>query len=434
MKTHTRFFLPLVLSSLAFVACSSATESDEPSENPGEAISPIIGGTASDASQNSVVLLTHTTSQTSTSYSYDSCTGILLAPKLVLTAHHCVAPADSSVSCYSDGTPAGGGNVGASYSPSTLYVHTGQTMPANPTTSYNARGAQVLTDGSTNLCNHDIALIVLDTAITNMPISPVRLDSDVKVGESVTAVGWGLTSQGASSLPSVRQERTGLTVLAVGPGSMPPNEFELGESVCSGDSGGPAFSAANAVLGVVSRGGACQGSSARQIYTKLSPFKSLILSGYQLAGAQPWYENNSNPNLSSPDAGTPSTPPASSGTPAVDLQQLCVDTINGYRATRGLPALARWTSAESCVTKAASTDIAKNIPHSTFPECLGGGGGTQSECTGWPMPIDQSITKCLAQMWAGGSAAMTSSKYTKVACGYAASADEKTYWATQDFQ
>jgi hypothetical protein len=233
---------------------------------------------------------------------------------------------------------------------------------------------------------------------------------------------------------------------------MASNEFELSESACSGDSGGPALSSAGkAVLGVVSRGGTCQGPSARPIYTKLSSFKDLLLTGYNLAGAKPLYENSESPgpdagtpDASPPDAGTPDASPPDAGTPASDPAQLCVDTINGYRATLGLRPLARWKEAESCVDGEAATDMSKNIAHSAFPRCLGGGGGAQNECPGWPMPVEQSITKCLAQMWAEGPGEpysahghyikMTNPKFTKVACGFAVAANGKTYWAAQDFQ
>jgi len=37
--------------------------------------------------------------------------------------------------------------------------------------------------------------------------------------------------------------------------ALAPNEFQVGESICSGDSGGPAFASTNAIVGIVSRGG-----------------------------------------------------------------------------------------------------------------------------------------------------------------------------------
>ena len=124
-------------------------------------------------------------------------------------------------------------------------------------------------------------------------------------------------------------------------------------------------------------------------------------------------------------------------------QQLCVDTINAYRATLGLSPLARWKSNESCVDGEAKSDMASKVAHGAFGTCLGGKGGAQNECPGYPMPIEQSLKGCLAQMWNEGPGTgtahshytnMTNKNYTKVACGFAISADGKTFWATQDFQ
>ena len=93
---------------------------------------------------------------------------------------------------------------------------------------------------------------------------------------------------------------------------LPPNEFQVGESICSGDSGGPAFAASNAIVGIVSRGGnatqpdpnnpasSCIG--AENIYTKVAPFKKFIENGLALVGAEPWYEGGPDPRLAKPDA------------------------------------------------------------------------------------------------------------------------------------
>ncbi|MCL2725465.1 MAG: S1 family peptidase [Polyangiaceae bacterium] len=297
----TRCVVVVVL--LSLFGCSAASSSDVSSENVGQTTSPVISGTPSDESQNSVVLLVHLDL---TGGVITECTGTLLAPKLVLTARHCVAATDDAVACDIDGNPStGAGSVQGNYAPDSLYIFTGQNAPKLNNDSFQIapRGVQILDDGATNLCNNDIALVVLDTAITDMPISPVRLDSDVEVGELVTVVGWGVTE---TDNPAVRQQRTGVEILGVGPQvnqgvPIPPNEFEVGESICSGDSGGPAFASTGAVVGIVSRGGndksldpnhlAATCTGAKNIYTKLSPFKDFILRGYTAAGADPWLES-----------------------------------------------------------------------------------------------------------------------------------------------
>jgi hypothetical protein len=68
------------------------------------------------------------------------------------------------------------------------------------------------------------------------------------------------------------------------------NEFEVGESICEGDSGGPAISEqSGAVIGVVSRGGACDDNFGH-IYTATTSFKDLFDKAAAFAGTSPTIE------------------------------------------------------------------------------------------------------------------------------------------------
>lgn len=137
----------------------------------------------------------------------------------------------------------------------------------------------------------------------------------------------------------------------------------------------------------------------------------------------------------------PSDPTAdpTAGDPDEAATQLCVDTINTYRATLGLPALARWTDAEVCSDAAAMSDGASGIPHGAFGTC---GENAQNECPGWPGPPEAMITGCLELMWNEGPGEdfnmhghyinMSSPNYTKVACGFADGMNG--VWAVQNFQ
>jgi hypothetical protein len=119
--------------------------------------------------------------------------------------------------------------------------------------------------------------------------------------------------------------------------------------------------------------------------------------------------------------------------------QACVDKINQYRATLGLPAYQRWTQDEACAGQQAQKDGQSGAPHSGIGMC---GEWAQNECPGWPGPPASMIGSCLEMMWAEGPGDvfgghghyvnMSSTKYTKVACGFYVLPNGKV-WATQDF-
>jgi len=145
-----------------------------------------------------------------------------------------------------------------------------------------------------------------------------------------------------------------------------------------------------------------------------------------------------------PSTSTTTTDPSTStSTGGVDTDeaatQLCVDTINMYRATLGLPALARWTDAEECSDAQCLSDGMTGTAHGAFGMC---GESAQNECPGWPGDPADIITGCLAVMWAEGPGDdfnlhghyinMSNPNYTKVACGFAPGMGG--VWAVQNFQ
>ena len=308
--------LPALTLSLfaSLAACSSGEDTSTFGANDAvrQARSAVIKGKPSDPSQDAVVLLVHYDPDTR---SFGQCTGTLLAPRLVLTARHCVGDTDAYAACKEDGTPIIAGTIRKNHKPETMYVFTGTDRPefGGGEVEPAGQGMKILDDGGKNLCNHDIALIVLKEPVKDAQIAPIRLDADVEVGEMITAVGWGVTEK--TPQPDQRMQRKNVEIMTVGPdrsaGAVPPNEFEVGESICSGDSGGPAFAQeTNAIVGVVSRGGnaaapessnpAANCIDGRNLYTKVSPFKDLILKGYELAEAEPWLEGGPDPRKLKP--------------------------------------------------------------------------------------------------------------------------------------
>jgi hypothetical protein len=293
--------LPRVAATVACLAIAACT-AQAPAENEhvSRTSSAIIAGKDSDPSQDSVVMLVYLESSTR----IQLCTAALLAPDLILTARHCISTTDLNVQCAADGKPIDGGGIGKNHEASKLFVFKGSTRPdlTKLTSVANAKAKEIVDDGAKNLCDHDIALVILDKPLEDVPLAAIRLDGNVDRGESLLTVGWGVTD--TTPEPKTRQQRSGVVIARVGPDGasspvLTPNEFLYGESICVGDSGGPVFAEeSGAVVGVVSRGGngsqdpspAASCTDAVNISTKTSSFKSLIMSAYEKVGAQPKLE------------------------------------------------------------------------------------------------------------------------------------------------
>ena len=304
-----------LVASLATACSGTARQSAEPAEELGRAASPIIDGTASDASQDAVVRLL--IFDPANPKSAEVCTGTLLAPDIVLTARHCVSRAQESVTCLEVDGMLVGGAIFEDHQPENIIVLVGPKPDPNAT---DAKGAKIFHDSATNLCGHDLALVVLDRRLAS-PIAPIRIDMPPTTGERFTAVGWGTDG---TAFPTVRQQRANVQVQDLGPVvldldtghrvAIGSNELLTDEADCAGDSGSPALDATTgAIIGVASRSGVgasdpaspCRNS--KNVYTVPSGFKDIISAAFDGSGEQLWVEGNPEPPRL-----PPTSPPATS--------------------------------------------------------------------------------------------------------------------------
>lgn len=228
------------------------------------------------------------------------CSGALIGPNLVLTAHHCVSQVSNNTAC-------GSGAFGSQYSTSSFFVTTSTNAPAQ----YFGTGKIPHVDNSTwfgvsavhvpgnNICGQDMAVLQLSHAIPSSvcPLVP-RVDSAVSKNEGYTAVGYGITSPNGQAA-GTRYSAGSLSVLCTSNcGSDMSNTLEwfggttAARGTCEGDSGGPAIDANRRVIGTVSRGpaNACNQTIYESVYGNAAWLKQEAQAAATAGGyaAAPW--------------------------------------------------------------------------------------------------------------------------------------------------
>jgi MYXO-CTERM domain-containing protein len=245
------FAAPLVLASCfgALGCIAAAPESqDEPVGQADEAIK----GGYTDEGDTSVVGIA-----TLQGGGVGLCSGSLIAPNLVLTARHCVAPVLSEVN---GGVSCSTTHFGANYAASVFYVTTKTQITQNPDDYVHV--SEVITPpDSDKLCGVDEALLILDKPMDPAVTTPLvpRVDTPLVAGEQYFAVGYGGTQDDGSGA-GTRRRRDDLFINCVADDcpayAVKPTEWMGDTGICEGDSGGPALDLQNRVIGVTSRGGA----------------------------------------------------------------------------------------------------------------------------------------------------------------------------------
>jgi hypothetical protein len=188
------------------------------------------------------------------------CTGVLVAPDVVLTARHCVWESDGPVVC-----PAAGPQALRAVAPGTLRIFTGDDMAV---ALERAHGVEVAAPPGDLFCGADIALVRIDVPIVDIGPVVVR-GTATATGGHVRTVGFGRLVAG-TAIKIVREH-----VRVEGASR---EELEVAEAACEGDSGGVALDETTGELVAVGsrRGPTCDDASAYEVLTRIDAFFPLV--------------------------------------------------------------------------------------------------------------------------------------------------------------
>jgi hypothetical protein len=215
------------------------------------------------------------------------CSGALVAPNLVLTARHCVSRAITATpACDARGESHNGLHLAEDADPGSIAIYVGPHVHVDRD-PVRAHAIRTLHPTGRVLCDADVAFLVLDRALTDVTILPIRLHGTVESGDRVLPIGFG---GGAANAIGNRVARLSSTVLTVGPAAnaetgavLGPREFEVDEATCRGDSGGPAIDIRTGeIVGVVSRGASCS-TPGNHVYTRVDAYAQLAAASFRAA-------------------------------------------------------------------------------------------------------------------------------------------------------
>lgn len=249
MNANTFFMSAAKLSVIGLIAILSgcaAEQSEDVKEDTDSTDSDIVGGKLT-SSYAAVGALT-------TADGFPFCTGTVIAPRVVVTAAHCLAE---------PGTTAAGMRFALGPDAN------------NPTSVTRVKRIQYHPSYDDQAIKNDIGVVILSN---DAPVTPASVNTSMTsswVGKSLTFVGYGVTN-GNTQTGAGRKRVVSIPISQVG-----ASQFAYqtrGKNTCNGDSGGPAFvtdaSGNLAVAGVTSYGD--QSCTSYGVDTRVDTFLSFI--------------------------------------------------------------------------------------------------------------------------------------------------------------
>lgn len=298
------------------MACSNGPSRSEATAGSVEAIQ---GGTTDSTHAFAVAVVDHATAS---QQMVAICSGTLLAPNLVATARHCVAPTSDpeNVQCAT-------ATFGSVVATDEVFVSNDTMLSLN--TGYHAVD-EIIVPPDSPMCGNDLALLILHDSLplpayVTPVIDPPMTDHQV-YSTTVTAIGYGITTPTDTTGKTVgtRRIRQNIDLECIpndtsfadcysdpnAKQAIAPQEFLVADGACGGDSGSSAYEQRNfnagswVSFGVLSRGsitddgGTCYGN----IYTRFDAWGPLLVNTAQLAAAKGGYPV---PAWAAGDGGTP---------------------------------------------------------------------------------------------------------------------------------
>lgn len=389
--------LPLATGLLALPSCVAAPEEEGESEAVKSASAAIKGGYLDDQDKGvvGVGLFQQNTL-------IGICTGSLIAPNVVLTAHHCVADVldeDPNLGIVCSKT-----SFGESYAAATLAVTTNATMGGAKDTTYHKVNEVITQAGNKLLCGNDQAILILaeDLDPAEATVVVPRVDSEIKKQDEYYAIGYGATEddQGGTGAGS-RRRRDKLLISC--PGAECPNylkssltaeEFVGDEGICQGDSGGPAFDLQGRVIGITSRGASgCTSPVYSDVFGVGSWVKETTAHGAKVGGytAPAW-------TTGSPTDPVFSAPVGEACAQASDCaSSTCLAGESATYCTRPCNDLAACPAGFTCDTAKLGVCVQKPVPVPTIPTASSGG----SEASGCSVGAGDDPTKPVPWLTSG---------------------------------